>query len=120
MIEFKNLTKKRIGFKKFRELHKKIFPPAGRAGDSDFELSVVLAGNKMMQNLNRRYKRRSGAADVLAFRLGKNAGEIFINAKLKNLEYLFVHGELHLKGFDHAGSKSAQIMERKEKAILNQ
>ena len=65
--------------------------------------------------------------NILAFPLGKEEGEIFIDLKKSRADaplfervysnfvgFLFIHALLHLKGFEH-GSK----MERKEVSLRN-
>lgn len=94
----------------------------------DYELSVVIVGKKRMRTLNRTHRNKDYTTDILSFPIDKSAGEIFINldaCKKKArefdrtfenyLEFLFIHGLVHLLGFDH-GSK----MENKERAVRQQ
>ena len=73
--------------------------------------------------LNKRYREKDKPADVLSFPFSKIDGEIFIDPDeartkaplhdktFKNyIGFLFIHGLLHLKGFDHGST-----MEREEK-----
>jgi probable rRNA maturation factor len=113
MIEFKNLTKKRHDIRPFKKLYKKIFRP-------NFELSVVFAPHLLMKKLNMQYRGRNKPASVLSFLLEKKVrGEIFLNIKEKNLPYLFVHGALHLLGYDHQNNAMAKKMEALESKLLN-
>ena len=74
-----------------------------------YEISLVFAGNNLMKNLNRIYRKKPRSADVLAFPLSKNEGEIFINKIKKNKTvYLFIHAILHLKGYKH-GKKMEEV-----------
>ncbi len=91
--------------RKWEEIKKKVL-------GKDFDLSVVMANDAMMKKLNETYRKKKGATDVLSFSLSKNMGEIFINKKAKNPDYLFLHSLLHLKGLNH-GKK----MEKEEKKI---
>ncbi|KKT40998.1 MAG: putative rRNA maturation factor [Candidatus Giovannonibacteria bacterium GW2011_GWA2_44_13b] len=117
LIEFRNLTKRRVSTAEFKKLYKKIFP-------GKFELSVVFAPPVLMRKLNRQYRGKNKTANVLSFLIEKNRGEIFLNINLlaqageKNLPYLFLHGMLHLKGYDHKKTKDAKKMEKLEKKIL--
>ncbi len=111
MIEVTNLTKQKFRPGAFKTLYKKIFR-------KKFELSVVLASPRLMKNLNKEYRKKDKVADVLSFLIDKNQGEIFLNSREKNIPFLFVHGCLHLLGYDHESEKDAEIMERKEKEIL--
>ncbi|MDP2641728.1 MAG: rRNA maturation RNase YbeY [bacterium] len=82
-----------------------------------YELSLVFAADPLMRRLNRAYRGIDKPTNVLAFPLSRTCGEIFINpsrAKPFSVEYLFIHGLLHLKGMKHG-----DIMERAEKKLLN-
>lgn len=91
-----------------------------------FDLSTVFAGDQLMENLNKKYRKKTGTCTVLSFSLSDTQGEIFINEqrakkealKLKisdkdYLDYLFIHSLLHLKGYEH-GKK----MEQEEKKLI--
>ena len=117
MIEFRNLTKKRFAADKLKKLYKKIFP-SGRKGQKKFGLSVVIAPPSLMKQLNASYRGKRKAANVLSFLIAKDQGEIFLNADEKDLPYLFLHGALHLKGYDHVADRDAEKMEKLEQKIL--
>ena len=122
MIEFRNLTKKRINTAEFKELYNKIFPPKHPESSRKFELSVVFAQPHFMRRLNKQYRGKNKTANVLSFALEKGKvgpGEIFLNIKEKKLPYLFLHGMLHLKGYDHVKKSDARKMEKLEQKILN-
>jgi probable rRNA maturation factor len=87
-----------------------------------YDLSVVFIGPKEMQKLNKIYRDKDYATDILSFPISKTEGEIFIckqksdqkskeydRTKENFLYFLFIHGLVHLKGFEH-GSR----MEREE------
>jgi probable rRNA maturation factor len=105
------------------------------------ELSVLLVSDQRMRALNRRYRNKDRATDVLAFPLregrfsrfrGALLGDVVISmqtAKRQAKEFghslcdeiarLLVHGILHLLGYDHERNvRDAAVMERKERAIL--
>lgn len=80
---------------------------AERVLGANYELSLVLVGATRSRALNRRWRGRDQAANILSFPLDKNSGEIFLNLgrrSINHLRGLFIHGLLHLKGLDH-GSK---------------
>lgn len=82
-----------------------------------YELSSVFASDALMRRLNRTYRGKSKAANVLAFPLSKKSGEIFINlsrAKPFGAKHLFIHACLHLKGMKHGAT-----MEQAEKKLLH-
>lgn len=115
MIEIRNLTKKSADTGIIKRLYNKIF------FNKKFELDVVLASPALMRKLNKQRRGKDKITDVLSFLYKEEkAGEIFLNALEKNLPYLFIHGSLHLLGFDHKKNKDAKNMERKELNILRQ
>ena len=112
-----------------------------------FCLSVTLCGNKKMQALNSDYRNKNKTTDVLSFPVHESLresetpifesmplelGDIFIckdvaikQAREFNISFeqevihLFVHGLLHLCGFDHEVSKSEEkIMFDLEKKLV--
>jgi rRNA maturation RNase YbeY len=77
-------------------------------------LSVVIAGDHLTRRLNREYRGKDKPANVLSFPLTDEEGELFLNprAALRDapafhmrehdfLLLLFIHGLLHLKGYEH-------------------
>ena len=91
-----------------------------------YELSIVFATKKESQDLNNTYRGKNYPTNVLSFPLSKNAGEIVMHLPTAKKEsanfdmpyadfvgYLFIHGLLHLKGFDHGST-----MEQRERFWL--
>jgi len=87
----------------------------------NYELSLVFTTAKKIRELNNTYRGLNEATDILSFPLSKNSGEIFIcksEAKKMMTEFgrpyenfilfLFIHGLVHLKGFDH-GAKMEKV-----------
>lgn len=79
-----------------------------------YELSVVFVGPKEIQKLNLIYRNKDYPTDILSFPVSKSVGEIFIckqkadqkskeygREKINFLYFLFIHGLVHLKGFEH-------------------
>jgi len=77
------------------------------------EVSVLIAGNSRVQELNRRFRRRDHPTDVLSFPRPQG-GDIAISAEIARenarrfghrsadeLKILILHGMLHLAGYDH-------------------
>jgi rRNA maturation RNase YbeY len=108
-------------------------------GEASAELGIVFVGDQRMRGLNRRYRGKDHATDVLAFAMREashfNAdvlGDVVIavptaarQAKQgqhsldEELAVLLVHGILHLCGYDHERSeKEARRMHRRERMIL--
>jgi len=92
----------------------------------DYDLSLVFVGDKFSKKLNGKYRGKNKPTNILSFPISSDEGEIFINPhqaskdaplfdmdRTKFLTYLFIHGLLHLKGFEHSSK-----MDSKEKEIL--
>jgi probable rRNA maturation factor len=80
----------------------------------DYELSLVFASATKLRQLNKAFRNIDKTTDILSFPLSKKSGEIFISlAETKRqapdfdrdyknfLGYLFIHGLVHLKGYEH-------------------
>ena len=100
------------------------------------EFSILLTNNSKMKSLNYKFREKNTITDVLSFPLNniiKNntyVGDIAISfeiinkrSKISDFNYEFdkmwIHGFLHLVGYDHKKDKEYKIMNRKEKLILN-
>jgi len=101
----------------FEAIAKKTLP-------ANYQLSLVVCGDALARTVNRKYRKKGYAANVLSFPLERREGEIFLNvmaAKREAKKYgvplrarlvlLFAHGCLHLKGMRH-GSKMERVEER--------
>jgi len=101
----------------------------------DAELSIALVEDRQMRELNRRFLRREGTTDVLAFPYGSDegtvSGEIVANAELAareaavrphgpddELMLYIVHGLLHLLGYDDHDAEQAGRMHERERELL--
>ncbi len=105
------------------------------------EISLVLADDAMVQDLNRRYRGQDKPTNVLSFAalddqplppdgpilLGDvvlayetTVGEAAADGKplTHHLSHLVVHGVLHLLGHDHTDDAEAEEMEAVERTIL--
>ena len=97
-------------------------------GDDNAVVSVVLANNNFVQNLNKQYRGKDKPTNVLSFENEPPlAGDIVVaygvtrdEAKAQgktfaaHLAHLLTHGALHLQGYDHLNNKDAEKMERLE------
>lgn len=105
----------------------------------DAELSLVFTDAAQVRTLNRRYRKKDKATNVLSFpgtpagpdRLGPLLGDIVLayetvsrEAKAggltteDHLSHLILHGFLHVLGYDHQNDAEGLAMERLETAIL--
>ena len=82
-----------------------------------YELSVIKKKKKEIQKLNKEYRDINKPTDILSFPLSDDFGEIYINPEMTKIEakkferdydnffaFLFIHGLVHLKGFDHGST----------------
>ncbi len=119
---------------------KKIFSSLKKFNNKNLEVSILLTDKKNMKQLNKRFRKISKDTDVLSF---PNYEKIFFskNSKIKNLylgdlafsydyikkqktdflEYInkiFIHGCLHLIGYEHNNLKNYKAMSLVEKKLL--
>lgn len=103
-------------------------------GLKDRELSVLLAGNPRIRELNRAYRGMDKPTDVLSFPMDDEhlLGDIVISVDKareqaerfgvtleEEMARLMVHGLLHLIGYDHArGGRQARKMKAKEAELM--
>jgi probable rRNA maturation factor len=104
------------------------------AATSAVEVTLRVVGAAEGRGLNRRFRGRDYATNVLTFAYGARPwrGDIVLchpviareaRAQCKPLEahyaHLVVHGMLHLRGLDHAEKRAAERMERAEIRVLS-
>jgi probable rRNA maturation factor len=110
----------------------KCWAKAALARGANITLRVI--GAREARALNKRYRRRDYATNVLTFVYADQrplAGDIAICAPVVRREahaqkislaahyaHLTVHGVLHLQGYDHVRTRDAERMERIEARIL--
>ncbi len=97
----------------------------------NYELSLIIVNKKEIQKLNWEYRDINEPTDILSFPLSEDFGEIYINPEMTKLEakkfdrnyenffgFLFIHGLVHLKGFDHGSTmESIEARFRKQFGI---
>ena len=113
--------------------------------EGNAEVSVSFVNNQQIQELNREYRNKDAATDVLSFPLGENGkydinqetgasilGDVVISmekameqAQLyghslqREVGFLTVHSVLHLLGYDHEnGGMEKMRMREREEAVL--
>lgn len=77
----------------------------------------MFAGDTLCRKLNKQFRDKDYATNILSFPLTESSGEIVINLKKVRkdakefersyenfLAYLLIHGMLHLKGYDHGST----------------
>jgi probable rRNA maturation factor len=144
MIEINNLTGqpilgRAVDKKIFSTVAKKVLLGENRGTET---LSLAFVGKEEMEKLNKKYRKKDGPTDVLSFSnspylmpevssegLGEivicpevvkeNAGKEGITFKKEMLK-VFIHGILHLCGYDHEKSeKEAEEMEKAQEKYLS-
>ena len=117
----------------------KSFPKKYQYNEKKVILTVLLSSNKKIKQLNKKFRKKNKPTDILSFPLRKKIsknmvylGDIimsydFIN-KPKSLNILqfkhklakiFIHGFLHLVGFDHIKVSEFKKMNKEELKIYN-
>ena len=99
---------------------------AQRAAGLRGQIDILITSNTTMRRLNRRFRGKNAATDVLSFpSVDGSAGDIAISTQIAarnarrlghsptaELKILILHGLLHLAGYDHV--QDAGEMARKE------
>ena len=106
-------------------------------GEKDASLSLTLVDDEAIRELNKTYRGRDGATDVLSFPLGdapvqteRMLGDVVISVETarrqaarydaslqREIYRLLIHGLLHLKGHDHEEAVERRIMRREERRL---
>ena len=117
--------------KKLNKLHQKF-----KLASKKQEFSILLTNNKKMKELNTKFRKNNKPTDVLSFPLNttKNKkgylGDLAISYEIVNkrskysnfyteFDKMWIHGYLHLIGFDHKKNEDFKKMYKLENNILN-
>jgi probable rRNA maturation factor len=110
-------------------------------GNREGEVVLRIVGAEESAELNRRYRKRAGATNVLAFPAGQEwsrvgeepapLGDLAVCAEVIEREaveqgktrsahwaHVLIHGALHLAGYDHETPEEARAMEGRERELL--
>ena len=130
----KKIKKKKVFFNTLV----KFFPKKYRFIKKELNLSILLSDNKNIKKLNKSFRNKNKPTDVLSFPFEKKLnlkkdtylGDIVISynfmnnpKNISNLDFkdkvtkIFIHGFLHLLGFDHVKNKDYIKMLKEEKDI---
>ncbi|MCM3166269.1 rRNA maturation RNase YbeY [Peribacillus frigoritolerans] len=116
--------------------------------EKDTELSVSFVDNDRIREINKEYRHKDSATDVISFALEEMGedeveivgaemprmlGDIIISIERtkeqaeeyghsfdRELGFLALHGFLHLLGFDHMNEEDEKVMFTKQKEILEE
>ena len=96
------------------------------------KVTLRIVGAREGRELNRRYRGKAYATNVLSFAYGKDGGDVVLchpvvareaRAQGKTVAahyaHLVVHGLLHLRGYEHEKKREAERMERAEARLLS-
>ena len=130
----KKLKKKEIFFKKICSS----FPKKYQFPNKKINLTLLLSNNKCIRKLNKDFRNKNKSTDILSFPFNKKIkisketyiGDIIISfnfmdkPKSQNLKNFrekvvktFIHGYLHLLGFDHIKNKEYKKMLNEEEKL---
>jgi probable rRNA maturation factor len=130
----KKLKNKDIFFKRIC----KAFPKKYKFPNKKISLSLLLSNNKNIKKLNKQFRNKNKSTDILSFRFNKKIkilkntylGDIIISYNYLNkpksqdlrsfkekVIKIFIHGFLHLLGFNHVKNKDYFKMLREENFI---
>ena len=130
----KKLRKKELFFKKICSL----FPKKYQFPNKRVSLTLLLSNNRCIKKLNKDFRNKNKSTDILSFPLTKKImisqktyiGDIIISynfmnkPKSQNIKNFkekviktFIHGFLHLLGFDHIKDKDYRKMLSEEEKI---
>lgn len=98
-----------------------------------YEISLSFASVDLIQSLNSQYRSIDSPTDVLSFPLDdeRMLGDVIICTEIaeehateyghsteREIIYLFVHGLLHLLGYDHEDETDRKAMRQREEEVM--
>lgn len=109
-------------------------------GEENREISLIFVDDAGITDINREYLGRNYPTNVIAFSMNEGAfgninptllGDIVISTETAlrdaqagdlpfedEIDYLMIHGTLHLLGYDHEQPAEAEAMGKKEKEVF--
>ena len=131
----KKLKKKELFFKKIC----RSFPKKYKFLRKKVSFTLLLSNNKSIQKLNKSFRKKNKPTDILSFPINKKVndkifylGDIIISYEFMNkpkkinfIEFkekvtkIFIHGFLHLMGYNHKKIKDFEKMNKEEIKLYN-
>ena len=135
MVEIFDLTKNKLlknYYKDIKKYYKKALEVLKL--EDNFNMSLIIVGKNKIKTINRDYRNIDKETDVISFASidsddydylsdDINLGDVFINvdrvksqakkyghSEKREFVFLFVHGLLHLFGYDHMNKKDETVM----------
>ena len=137
VVGFPKWKKKIKNIKNYFKLKQRKFNNYYNSHKKIKEFTVFLTNNSKMKNLNKKYRKINKPTDVLSFPLNVKIkskiylGDIAISYEIVNkrsynssfvyeLDKMWIHGYLHLSGYDHIKNLDFEKMYKKENLIFKQ
>ena len=137
VVGFPKWKKKIKNIKNYFKLKQRKFNNYYNSQKKIKEFTVFLTNNSKMKNLNKKYRKINKPTDVLSFPLNIKIkskiylGDIAISYEIVNkrsynssfgyeLDKMWIHGYLHLSGYDHIKNLDFEKMYKKENLIFKQ
>lgn len=121
--------------KKFKKFEKEVKITVGKVlkilKKDNVLVEIYLADSRKMRFLNKKFRNKDKAADILSFVEPKNftlppskakkLGEIYLKLPPADfpLNQLVIHGLLHLLGYTHKSKNDTILMEKREKFLIS-
>ncbi len=137
VVDFPEWKKKIKNPKNYFKIKQRKFNTYVNSSKKINEFTVFLTNSLKMKKLNNKFRKVNKPTDVLSFplniKLKSNIylGDIAISYEIVNkrskkslfdheLDKMWIHGYLHLSGYDHIKNKDFKKMSRKENLIFKQ
>ena len=137
VVDFPKWKKKIKNLKNYFNIKQRKFNTKINPSKNKKEFTVFLTNNLRMKKLNNKFRKINKPTDVLSFPLKTKTkdniylGDIAISYEIVNkrskkslfnheLDKMWIHGYLHLNGYDHIKYKDFKKMSRKENLIFKQ
>ena len=137
VVDFPQWKKKIKNLKDYFKIKQRKFNTHISSSEHRKEFTIFLTNNLRMKKLNNKFRKVNKPTDVLSFPLKINMkrniylGDIAISYEIVNkrskkslfdheLDKMWIHGYLHLNGYDHIKYKDFKNMSKKENLIFKQ
>ena len=137
VVDFPKWKKKIKNLKNYFKIKQRKFNTQINSSKKINEFTVYLTNNSQMRKLNNKFRKVNKPTDVLSFLLNIKLksiiylGDIAISYEIVNkrskkslfdheLDKMWIHGYLHLNGYDHIKYKDFKNMSKKENLIFKQ
>ena len=137
VVDFPKWKKKIKNLKNYFKIKQRKFNTNINSSKNTKEFTIFLTNNLKMKKLNSKFRKVNKSTDVLSFplKIKKKSniylGDIAISYEIVNkrskkssfhheLDKMWIHGYLHLSGYNHIKYKDFKKMSKKENLIFKQ